>query len=152
MCTAGSDESIDPEGYHNMLVLNYEKNNSIALRKTKKPRYFESAGGIYLGMDKDDVIKLYGQPSSMDVNIWKYREGFDVLVRDGIVYKITIYRNSDRRFDYSGLSASDSLQTFLKKYNTTRHRKGSISIGHGEVIVMKDNEVSLVFFTPGYVL
>lgn len=103
-------------------------------------------------MDKDDVIKLYGQPSSVSGNIWKYREGFDILVRDGIVYKITIYRNSDRRFDYSGLSANDSLQTFLKKYNTTRHRKGSISIGRGEVIVIKDNEASLVFFTPGYVL
>ena len=47
--------------YHETIFLN----GKTALRRTKKPRYFESVGGIFLGMSKDDVLKLYGQPSSV---------------------------------------------------------------------------------------
>lgn len=157
LCTAGSaqDASINPEGNHEWLRLNWRMNNEITLRKSKSPRYFESVGGIYLGMHKDDVVKLYGQPLSVETDrgyaAWKYR-GFDVGIVGEVVNDVTIYQNSDRRFDRSGLSANDSLQSFFTKYNTTRHRKGSIAIGHGEVIVLRDNKAALVCFTPGYVL
>ena len=122
--------------YHKTLLLNWKSNNPIPLRRTKKPRYFESIGGIYLGMDKDDVIKLYGQPLSIEnlnrrFTTWKYREGFDVKFEFGVVYSITIYKNSDRRFDRSGLSANDSLQAFKNKYNVTPYNM-MYTIGYGE--------------------
>ena len=159
LSTAGSaqDVGINSEGNHEWLILNANTKNQIMLRKSKNPRYFESVGGIYLGMHKDDVVKLYGQPLRVDSATWKYR-GFDVMIRGEVVYKITIYKNSDRKFDWSGLSANNSLQDFFAKYNTTRHRRSSIAIWysiaiwHGEVIELEDNKASLVCFTPGYVL
>lgn len=49
--------------YHEMLVMNFGKNNECVLRRTKNQRYFKSVGGIYLGMNKNQVVSKYGQPS-----------------------------------------------------------------------------------------
>ena len=93
----------------------------IALRNTKNPHYFESVGGIYLGMSKNQVLSLYGQPSTVETrhrfSTWKYNDdGFDVEFRYNIVEKITIYRNGNRRFDWLGLSANNSRADFINKY------------------------------------
>lgn len=93
------------EGYHEMRILgNLASGNKIVLRKTKEPRYFESVGGIYLGMDKNQVASLYGTPSSDNSQYgrttWKYdNEGFSVEFDCGVVTGITIYSYGDRRFD-----------------------------------------------------
>lgn len=131
--------------YHEMIVLN----GKTALRRTKEPRYFESVGGIYLGMSKDDVLKLYGQPSSI-INrdhyvTWKYaRQKFDVAFAADIVDTITIYTGGDRRFDWSGLSANNTEYDFKRKYTI---RQGQVSslwiIGYGESIRLSKDSVTL---------
>lgn len=162
LCTDGSvqDVATNPKGNHEWLILNFHENNEITLRKTKEPHYFESVGGIYLGMHKDDVTKLYGQPSSVETDrwseaTWKYR-GFDVLIRGEVVHAITIYPYGDRRFDWSGLSARSSVADFEYKYNSKVSSRGNINIGHGELIRLNkirfgNNGVYLGIFTPGYV-
>lgn len=139
-------ESFIPGAYHRRLLVD----DKIILRDSKQQRYFESVGGIYLGMDKDDVIKLYGQPSSVDGNrnIWKYREGFDVQFQAGVVNSITIYKNSDRRFDRSGLSANNSKADFERKYNSKFSSRNLMVIGHGEMIFARDNYVGLSTIDP----
>lgn len=147
----------DDGDYHEGLVLNWLNNNAVSLRRTKEPRYFESVGGIYLGMDKNQVVSLYGQPSSIVNNIqnnatWKYKkEGFDVRFYCGVVVEITIYSNGNRRFDWSGLSANSSKADFAYKYNSEVSHRGSIRIGHGEVIAIGTGKVTLQILDPGYV-
>lgn len=138
--------------YHEMLILNEET----ALRRTKAARYVESIGDIYLGMNQNQVVSLYGQPSSVENSrgstTWKYnREGFSVVFSYGVVSSITIYSYGDRRFDKSGLSANSTRADFEYKYNKSVSRRGSIDIGYGELINIGEGEVSLRFFTPGYV-
>lgn len=133
--------------YHEMIVLN----GKTALRRTKEPRYFESVGGIYLGMHKDDVVKLYGQPSSVNNNMghitWKYR-GFDVQFAADVVDCITIYKNNDRRFDWSGLSANNAKDDFKRKYSG---REGQTSrrliIGYGESLSFRQD---CIIFDTGF--
>ena len=122
--------------YHEMIVLDGKK----TLRKTKNPRYFESIGGIYIGMDKDEVIRRYGQPSSVGnnygwVTTWKYKEGFDVNFAGDTVISITMYKNSDRRLDWSGLSANNTRDDFKYKYGGTQGiTPSNWIIGYGESI------------------
>ena len=83
---------------YKFLIMNPSKNNCYVLRKTKTPQYFESVGGIYLGMSESEVLKLYGAPSSKDHYdrflkdwIWKYNNlGLEVSVYGGIVTEIQI--------------------------------------------------------------
>ena len=108
--------------YHEMLIVN---GGQMILRKTQKPQYYESVGGVYIGMSTDDLTALYGSPSSVDNSkamqgkiIWKYKnEGFDVQVIGGnTISSITIYSYGDRRFDRSGLSCNNSLEEFDAHY------------------------------------
>lgn len=132
--------------YHEMIFLN----GKTALRRTKEPRYFESVGGIYIGMSKEEVLKLYGQPSSVIYRdngsiTWKYdKQKFDVWISAGIVDSITIYKGGDRRFDWSGLSANNTEYDFKSKYSGS---KGQVSriwiIGYGESIVFGRDSVTL---------
>ena len=145
---------------HEMLVMNWRSSDGNSLRRTKTPRYFESVGGIYLGMDKNQVVSLYGQPSSTEnresSSTWKYNDlGLDVHFQWNIVTGITIYPYGDRKFDWSGLSARSSQADFEYKYNSSMSRRGNIDIGHGEVIRMNrirfgNDGVSLEIFTSGY--
>lgn len=140
------------DGYHSMLVLNEQ----FALRNSQSPRYVESVGGIYLGMDKNQVAALYGQPSSIsnqhNYTTWKYiNEGFHVTFNYDVVSEITIYKYGNRRFDRSGLSAKSSRADFEYKYNSSVSRRGNINIGHGELIAIGNDGVSLRCFTSGYV-
>ena len=146
---------------HQMLVMNWTSNNGQALRRTKEPRYFESVGGIYIGMDKNQVVSLYGQPSSVENNrnnsTWKYNDlGLELGFYMNVVTGITIYPYGNRRFDWSGLSARSSQTDFEYKYNSSMSRRGNINIGHGELIRLNkirwgNDGVYLGIFTPGYV-
>ncbi len=141
--------------YHEVLVLNYEGNNPLVLRRTKEPRYVESIGGIYLGMDKNQVASLYGQPSNATAryqsNTWTYNnEGFEVGFYYGAVTAVTIFKNGNRRFDWSGLSANSSRADFEYKYNSRVNQRGNLNLGHGELINIESDRVSLRVFTSGY--
>lgn len=139
--------SYEKHSDHEMLIFNEN-----ALRRTKTPKYFESVGGIYIGISQNEVLKLYGEPSSKESHIWKYKNlGLEVAISWGIVTWIKIYSYGDRKFDWSGLSARSSKSAFENKYRTSMSRRGSLDIGHGEVINVSDNEVTLNVFTPGYV-
>ncbi|MBR1398165.1 MAG: hypothetical protein IJ563_11635 [Selenomonadaceae bacterium] len=133
--------------YHELIVID---NN--AYRRTKNPRYYESIGGIYLGMSQNQVLALYGQPSEIDNRydypIWKYnKDGFNISFAGDVVDGITIYPNGSRRFDKSGLSANDSNATYEKKYNSKVEAAdlcNRMIIGYGEVIYFnRDNSKTL---------
>lgn len=141
------------EDTHGMLIIN----NTAALRHTSEPKYFESIGGIYLGMSKSKVMEIYGEPLSAEDNhqrktsTWTYN-GFEIFFNYNVVSSITIYSGGDRRFDTSGLSASSSQADFERKYEKKFSRRGNLDIGHGEVIVLRDDKATLQFLTPGFVL
>lgn len=152
--------------YHEILVVDAGK---MVLRKTKIQQYYESVGGIYLGMDKSQVLNLYGQPASINPNIQsrynattkktenfspkysgytlKYdKEGFDVKIVGDMVVSLKIYRNSNRHFDITGLSARDSYETFKEKYKAGVFiRPPRLDIGYGEEI-RPDEEKGYVEF------
>ncbi len=136
---------------HDTLTVNWrDYENAYSLRRTKEPRYFESIGGIYIGMDKDEVLRLYGQPSKIEDDrgrhktLWKYSaDGFEVSFSRNIVGSITIYANSDRRLDWSGLSANDDISVFSRIYNPPSVRKHAMYIGHGELVYVYDDRVIL---------
>ena len=145
---------------HEMLVVDWaDMDNAFALRRTKNPRYFESIGGIYLGMNENEVLKLYGNPSSkehfnrfMKNWIWKYDGiGLEVSVYGEIVTEIKISPYGNRLFDGSGLSAKSSQNDFVHKYNTNVSRRGNLNIGHGEFINIRNDGVTLGILTSGYV-
>lgn len=136
--------------YHRMIIVD----DKIILRDSKRQKYVESVGGIYFGMDKDQVLSIYGQPSSKTErgigSTWEYnKEGFVVKFYGDMVTSIVVYPHSNRCFDWSGLSANSSRFEFEHKYNEKIISR-SIFIGHGEVISISDNEVWLTILTPGY--
>ena len=140
------------DGEHAMLVLNDEE----ILRRTQEPQYYESIGGIYLGMQKSQVMSIYGEPLGVEnqplqkISLWTYN-GFEIIFEYDVVSSITIYSRGDRRFDLSGLSASSSVADFERKYENKISGRGSLRIGHGEVITLRDGRATLQFLTPGYV-
>ena len=138
------------KSYHDTIVID----NKNSYRRTKTPQYFESVGGIYLGMSTKDVMKSYGKPTSIDkgrneweqINIWRYGNNFSLSVHGDTVNGITIYKNGDRKFDKSGLSANSSLTNYKNFYQTQETSNGRVTllyIGHGEVILLKSDSVSL---------
>ena len=128
--------------YHETVTL--LQGNGYSLRRTKEPKYFESIGGIYLGMSKSDVLKLYGQPTSetkykFEATLKYANDGFDVHIDGDTVNLITIYAHGNRKFDRSGLSARNSVDDFFRKYNATIYGRGGAKIGYGEVIYVYEN-------------
>ena len=138
-------------GYYEELEMN--KN---ILRKTKNPQYFESIGGIYLRMDKNQVVSLYGEPSKKftdyDNSTWEYKNlGLKIVFYLNVVREITIYEYGDRKFDWSGLSGRNTMYEFERKYNSSFSQRGNLRIGHGELINFNksNNSVTLSIFPPG---
>ena len=129
-------QNFSEEDFHESIVID-EKN---IYRKAKHQKHYESIGGIYLGMTKNQVLKLYGEPdrTENENSAFHYEpEGMVIIFDCGIVSAITIYDYGDRKFDRTGLSARDSVETYKKIYKP----KADISavnpafyIGHGEVI------------------
>jgi len=143
--------------YHKHLLLN----ESTYLRSSKNPKYIESVGGIYLGMGKNEVLKLYGEPSKIENNYdydstWKYNnDGFDVMFAADAVIRIKIYSYGTRKFDWSGLSAKNSESEFARKYNckilnSSRGNETTFLIGHGEAITIENSSVTLFSYPDGY--
>ncbi len=146
---------------HEMLMMNWtDKNNVYALRRNKNPRYFESIGGIYIGMNQNEVLKIYGEPSSKEHFdrfftdwIWKYKNfGLEVSVYGGVVTGIKIYSYGDRKFDRSGLSAKNLMADFENVYRNKFSRRRNLDIGHGEIISFRDDSIGLYIFSAGTVL
>lgn len=149
-------EDFIPNAYHRMLEVDRE----FVLRDSKQKKYFESVGGIYLGMDKDQVRSLYGQPSSINSrnwnnssvekdSVWEYNnEHFSVFFECGVVTSIKVYNNSKKRFDWSGLNANNSKYDFERKYSSKFSSRNLMKIGHGEMIAIGNNYVVLSIIDP----
>ena len=144
------------KGVHSILAIN---KYNYGLRDTKNPRYYESIGGVYLGMDKNQLVSLYGQPTNKTTvgrdECWIYsREGFEVHFNrwaTNMISLIKIYPNGNRRFDRSGLSANSTRSEFASKYNTTVTRRGNLDIGSGEMIHIDSDGVTLQIITAGMI-
>lgn len=146
ICIDGSYEQI------NKIII---VDGKMGLHRNKNIQHFESIGGIYLGMSQNQVLSLYGNPSSKVKNYgcvttWKYsKDGFDVKFAADVVMSIKIYPSGNRKFDWSGLSARNSLNDFKYKYNaSTRNRRVYLRIGHGEAIGYSNEYVTLEFADP----
>ena len=123
-------------------------------------------------MNKNKVLSLYGQPSTVQAKrnvlggneIWKYnKEGFELKFVEDFVIEIKFYSTGNRKFDWSGLSCNDSLISFINKYKynssfwnqrywteNPEHLKSldggdGIPIGYGEGIYLRDypNSITL---------
>jgi len=145
------DINLNHEGldYHEYLTIRFESGKVYQLRRTKEPRYFESVGGIYIGMAEDEVLRLYGQPSIKAGEIWIYdNEGFEIGIYPCVNY-VGIYKKGNKRFDWSGLSANSSKADFVYKYGNRVSYKykddedGYIDIGHGEKIEFRKDMIIL---------
>ena len=158
-CNGNSD-------YHNYLTVKLDESNFPTLRRYKEAKYFESIGGIYLRMDKDQVISLYGEPSKIeqrDLNVgkvdWAFhyeQEGLIVhfLGYDyNIVTQVSALKSSGKKFDRSGLSVNSSKDDFVRQYNVRNAEKYNyLPIGCGEVICVlyKDRTVLCLDHLPQY--
>ena len=130
----------DRTGTHNYLVLE----NKTALRNTPEPLYYESVGGVYLGMGQKQLLSMYGRPNRVSKDTWYYdKVGFKVRFIGDIISSITFLRSGDRRLDRTGFNCTDSLGSYQEQYGLRRLPKvptksgfsdGTHSIGHGEYL------------------
>ena len=78
------DINLSWHGYdiHRMVTMDNDK----TLYSTSKPQYFESIGGIYLGMNKDDLLYLYGKPSK--IKTYNYGRTDWIYSKLGLTYPL----------------------------------------------------------------
>ena len=130
----------DATDTHNYLVLEGKR----ALRRTPEPRYFESIGGIYIGMSQKQLRELYGPPTKQEENEWYYdKQELRLEFLGDLVSSVRIYLHSPLKFDRSGLKCDSSPAAFQKYYQLERLPKEKLepgeaeapqAIGHGEYI------------------
>ena len=145
------------EGGHQYLIVNA----NTALRRTEEPQYFESLGGLYLGISKEEVLKLYGKPTSEENSRpgnsrWKYdKQGFAIAFDANVAHVITLYSDSNLKFDTSGLTYKDSFQAFRDAYGMKRMpyvaegkytSSGPFGIGGGEYLFFEKDSIMLSIY------
>ena len=120
-------------------------------RRTPEFRYYESIGGIYLGMPINKVFNLYGQPDIIQDRKFGYSKlGLVLDIRDNMVCQITIYPYGDRAFDRSGLSANNSPEEFARAYGLSRILGDyATNIGYYEFLWMKQYPKSVTLSLYG---
>ena len=141
-------------GYDKTELHQYMSTNGQSYRRSALPQYYETVGGIYLGMSENQLYALYGVPNfTQDSHGRKqlgYSElGLEIDIRDGMVTQITIYSYGDRAFDRSGLSAKNSPTAFRQAYGLNKDIGNYANdIGHNEYIWYSqlDNSVTLSLY------
>ncbi len=131
------------------------------LRRSKEPQYFESISGVYLGISKAEVLKLYGNPTAQENNYpgisrWRYgKEGFSITFDGDTATGVTIYKNSNRHFDRTGFNCNDSFQAYYDAYKLSRmpyvspeehSTSGAYKIGNGEYLFFDKDSITLSIF------
>ena len=94
----------------------------------------ESIGGISLGMPRDQVVSLYGQPQwifNKDQYAYYtggyvfqaqvYSNGLAVVYNGGYVQRVAMLKldGSNRELDWSGLNLRDELSSYNNKYGNS---------------------------------
>lgn len=144
----------NPNEYHQYIHYgSTARNANIALRRTTKPYFYESVGGIGLGMFPNEVHALYGEPNQVIDRKWLYTDiGLGIVFDRGIVGAIIIYQDGDRHFDRTGLNCHDMLSNYEDVYHLNNIRPksyGFYSIGHNEYLNFEgwNNCVELSYFS-----
>ena len=142
---------------HQYLIV--DKSN--AFRRTAEPEYFESIGGLYLGITQEQVLALYGDPTKQDsrhtgFSTWEYKtEGLVINFEAQVATGITLRRGSPHRFDQSGLGPDDSGETWQEAYGLQRtpyvpkdknSTSGAYPIGQGEYLFFSNEGVMLSLY------
>lgn len=117
-------------------------NNGVTLQNNSNVQYFESIGGIYLGMTDKEVLKAYGTPTSIEdakpskFITWSYaNDGWEIRFYNDRVDQITILKNGNRRLDKSGYNCDNNLEEFAEFYNVKNIRTAApIRIANGEYL------------------
>ena len=129
----------------------------MVLRRSTRPEYNESAGGIYLGMTQEDVLQHYAHPTNIiaenGTERWEYDANkFDVIFKSNIVVGIRLYEDSTKHFDKSGLGAASAPSAYKEAYGmedlpSIPAQGGQLSpvykIGHGEFLFFGSDYVQL---------
>lgn len=147
----------DSRVYHQMLYTNER-----AYRRTPRLQYYESVGGLALGMTEQEVEQKYGKPDTIyTINRvatkWIYTNlGLELEFRRGkILEAIRIYNTGDRRFDRTGFNCSNTLTEYQQQYGfkrkltgTKRDLQGANGIGNNEYLWFNDypNSITLSVF------
>ena len=148
----------DPKAYHQTM---YTGNR--AYRRTPRLQYYESVGGLALGMTEQEVEQKYGKPDTLLTATesartkWIYTKlGLELEFRRGkILEAIRIYGTGDRRFDRSGFNCANTLAAYKQQYGfkrqltgTKQDLEGAYGIGHNEYLWFNDypNSITLSVF------
>ena len=123
-------------------------NNEQMLHRAEK-YYFESVGGIHLGMSADHVKQILGKPSKISQKgVWHYKnKGLSIQFRGGGVFSIDLLKGSPLSFAQSGLNCSNSLTDFANAYSATWNKRSPIgghSIGNGEYLYFNKGNMDRV--------
>ena len=117
-------------------------------RNTKEPDYFESARGVFLGMKKEDMLTLLGEPTK-NIGNWRFvYPDMTINTSGGMV--VTIFLPQDgARLDGSGLGADDAPEDFAEAYGFSEGWDGQShrEIGDsGEYLQRKEGWMILSLF------
>lgn len=142
-------------GEHKTLIIN----KNVQLSATLQRQHYESVNGVYLGMNKQEVMNLLGVPSepidSRGRETLKYSNwGISVEFDHGIVTVINLI-GDNAHLDKSGLTKSSSLIDYYNFYQFSRMPselskedfQGCFSIGYGEYIAFDNGNVSLTIYS-----
>lgn len=141
-------------GEHRTLIMN--KKDQLTNRLQKE--HYESVRGVHLGMTRQQVIDLFGMPSSSDVRgreTLRYEDlGLSIDIDHNMVVVITI-TGKGSHFDKSGLGVDASMIDYYNFYQFNRMPselskdifQGPFSIGHGEYIFFSGKEISLTVYS-----
>ena len=142
-------------GEHKTLIIN----KKVQLSTIPQRQHYESVRGVYLGMNKQEVIDLLGVPSdpidSRGREILKYSNlGISVELDYGVVTVINLI-GDNAHLEKSGLTKSSSLIDYYNFYQFSRmpselskeDLQGCFSIGYGEYIAFDNGNVSLTIYS-----
>ncbi len=97
--------------------------NGRPLRRSWEAHYSESIGGVFLGMSREEVFRVLGQPTRENkvTKVLDYdKKGLQLGLDNGIVYNITVSAASELNFENSNLKATASLEDFQKRYGLAK--------------------------------
>ncbi len=162
----------ESSGTRNILIgwqISGEGNDSITLNNLqtlhrKNQSFYESIGGIYLGMPESAVKEKLGEPyrilaqdytlqmNGKEYNLGWYYKDQQIIVdcRAGSVCQVTMLKDSPLKLDKSGLTCKSLMSEFQKEYSMKTAPRwpsadftGAYSIGYGEYIFFGKNMIDL---------
>ena len=130
--------------------------NDVMLHRTPD-YYYESIGGVHLGMSSDNVRNILGTCSREEKNVqgsynWYYDNvGLEISFDGNCTTSITILKSCKLRLDRSGLNSTDTPKAFAEFYNWKPKSNGKFileesphKIEYGEFIWLGKNMKDVV--------